>query len=378
MTDVTEDEIIKQIFEQPKGPIIDLILSTETSVSLNLLLMGFNRSCYDDKNQFTPIRCDRRWFHALAFSKSPKVIETLLDLLSKYPLYAADILLPIWYKKPSEALPWLEAIKSFDPSFNRLRLTSSPFVKKMEQKLGCKSNKIFTRLFFEDEEFSKKYIESIFQRLLTNEKELLEKNIHKDEIHKIYEERKQFLRSQRFSSEQADALFLKLWENNVKSMNKASTDLFNRNPVHVLAIYRDENGINPQYRHDIGDFFHLIPYLSNELELKIKRLYETLPFWKHNLFSIRLFDNLQLTMFKKNPELVTDDWIQLIQKDLSLAEAKVRGMNAYPYQVIPNEIVRGLDLIQDHIDSNFLISLTNHHNNLVREKVQELLKIKMD
>lgn len=378
MTYVTEDEIIKQIFLQSKGPIIDLILSTETSVSLNLLLMGFNRSCYDDKNQFTPKGCDRRWFHALAFSKSPKVIETLQDLLSKYPLYAADILLPIWYKKPSEALNWLKTIKSFDPSFNRLRLTSSPFVKKMEQKLGCKSDKIFIQLFFEDEEFSRKYIESIFQRLLTNEKELRDKKIHKDEIHKIFEERKQFLHSQRFSSEQADALFLKLWENNVKSINKASTDLFKRNPDHVLAIYRDEYSFIPHYRHDISYFFHLIPYLSNELESKIKRLYETLPFWKHDLFNIRLFDNLQLTMFKKNPELVTDDWIQLIQKDLSLAEAKVRGMNAYPYQVNPNEIVRGLDLIQDHIDSNFLISLTNHHNNLIREKVQELLKKKMD
>ena len=55
-----------------------------------------------------------------------------------------------------------------------------------------------------------------------------------------------------------------------------------------------------------------------------------------------------------------------------------RGMNAYPYQVNPNEIVRGLDLIQDHIDSNFLISLTNHHNNLVREKVQALLKKTME
>lgn len=378
MTYVTEDEIIKQIFLQSKGPIIDLILSTETSVSLNLLLMGFNRSCYDDKNQFTPKGCDRRWFHALAFSKSPKVIETLQDLLSKYPLYAADILLPIWYKKPSEALNWLKTIKSFDPSFNRLRLTSSPFVKKMEQKLECKSDKIFIRLFFEDEEFSRKYIESIFQRLLTNEKELRDKKIHKDEIHKIFEERKQFLHFQRFSSEQADALFLKLWENNVKSINKASTDLFKRNPDDVLAIYRDEGSIIPHYRHDIDDFFHLIPYLSNELESKIKRLYETLPFWKHDLLNIRLFDNLQLTMFKKNPELVTDDWIQLIQKDLSLAEAKVRGMNAYPYQVNPNEIVRGLDLIQDHIDSNFLISLTNHHNNLIREKVQELLKKKMD
>jgi len=355
------------------------IIENKISIPFDLLKLGYNYSVWrqggttlSDKNA--------EWLHVAAFCEDPRIEPFIEDAFFSEVRFKGDCLLAMWVKNPKKAIYWLDLIHEYDPLFNTLKFHDTKMVNDLISNFKCSKNELFSRIYLSDEERKTTKISESVQKVLSTETRIKEQ-FGKIETHnykkfdsvlrETQEQRDLLISSNSITAEQADLIFNALWESNISFSNPES-DFVQRTPEKVFVGYRDEDsGWGFKYSIEARQLLKLLPMLSKNSLQKIEKLYNYLPFW------MNLYRPVEKALFKFKPEKVQNDWKILLKTDLQIGGKRnswaVGGGNERTQPTI-DDLLYGLERIRPLKDKDLLISLINHYDGKVREKVQELLK----
>ncbi|MBA7708074.1 hypothetical protein ES703_116961 [subsurface metagenome] len=366
----------------------------EISLPFELIKLGYETSNWNvDWDERTKSYRQRKaslghkrqeWIHFAAYCNDERAEQFVKELfLSEIP-NKGDCLVVLWQKNKQEAIKWLEMIQSYDPFLKSLPILDTPYIKKLCSKFKCNTNELLHTILLKDEKAKAKLQDKVFLNLLKTEakyrdemKELSqsERIPLGNESREIFETRERFIKTGSISQDQADQLFEALWETNIE-LKDSSTELTDRNLTKVFVCHHvEDSGYNFTYTGEVNQILVLIPKLSSKHNDKIELLFNHLPFWQQK------FSNIEEAMYSINPEKVQETWKEFLAKDSELGNPQRKpewfwvNISAFgSTQPTSLELVTGLERIADRKDSEFLISLTNHYDEIVRKKVQEMLK----
>jgi len=361
------EKIKKEIFEK------------EISIPFELLKLGYNYSIWVHRE---PRIYDKRadWIHIATYCKDPKVEQFIEEVFFSEIRFKGDCLIALWFKNPKKAHYWLDLVHEYDPLFSTLSFHKTKLVEKLQSDFKCQGTELFTRIYLSDEEKKGKILDKDVLRVLTTEVKLREQfgeitgrnsREYSSSLHEIQNQRDLLISSNSLSESHADRIFNSLWEDNI-SFDNPETEISQRTPQKIFVGYRDEDsGWGFRYGIEARQLLKLLPILSKASLEKIEKLFDHLPFW------MNLYRSLESALFKFKPDKVINTWKSVLKIDLAMGDKRnswVIGSGNERTQPKIDDLLFGLERIRELKDKELLISMINHYNGKIREKVQELLK----
>jgi len=362
------------------------ILDEEISIPLEMIKLGYNNSIWGGGRR-EPKAYDKSadWIHIAAFCEESDAECFIEDAFLSEVRFKGDCLLAMWIKNPKKTLYWLELIHEYDSLFNSLNFRSTKLVYNICTQLNCDSQTLFLEMYLSDDKSKNEKLEKSVKKVLSTEIELREEYVLENGryprdfgkmLQEILEERDFVISAEALTEDQADRIFNALWNSNIE-LDSPSEEITNRHPFKVFVGRRDEDsGWNYIYGHEIRQLLEVIQWVSEAQKDKVATLFKYLPFW------LDRFITVEKAMFRFEPEMVKEQWKEILLKDVELGDSQRRnetfwlniGQSFGRIQPKTQDILYGLEKISDSKDNKILVSLMNHYSDVVREKIQELLK----
>ena len=381
MTEISYDsKLLRAILQRSNlSEVKKKIFDEEISIPFELLKLGYHNSIWERRE---PKAYDKSadWLHIASFCEDERAEQFIEEAFFSEVRFKGDCLLAMWIKNPKKAQYWLDLIYEFDTLFDSLKFQKTKLVEKILSNFKCKENELFSRIYLSDDESKTEKLDKSVLKVLKTEVKFKEEfgkvdgsnaKAYNNTIREIREERELLISSNSLTEKQADKIFNALWESNI-DLNNPEKELIQRTPQKVFVGRRDEDsGWGFSYSIEARQLIKLLPMLSkNELQ-KIVNLFDHLPFW------MNLYRPLEIALYQFKSDKVCNEWKALLKTDLQIGDKRnswaVGGGNERTQPTV-DDLLYGLERIRELKDKELLISLINHYNGEVREKVQELLK----